>query len=122
MIIYHITTSADWATAQILGSYQADTLAEEGFIHCSTRQQVTAVANRFYSGRQDLVLLSIDTEEMNVPVKWENLEGGEDLFPHIYGPLDLKAVTQVLDFRTDSNGLFGLPEELLNPGDDPRKS
>jgi uncharacterized protein (DUF952 family) len=112
MIIFHITTRSDWEKARTAGSYQADTFAQEGFIHCSTHQQVLPVANRFYHGKQRLVLLAIDTEKLDALLIWENLEGGQENFPHIYGPVNLSAVLQAVNFEPDPNGSFNLPADL----------
>jgi uncharacterized protein (DUF952 family) len=113
-MIYHITTHVDWEAARSSGIYQADTFAEEGFIHCSSRQQVEQVANRFYRGRQGLVLLAIEPDKVDAPLKWENLEGGQEKFPHIYGPLKLSAVAQVVDIKPGPGGTFDLAEVLAN--------
>jgi uncharacterized protein (DUF952 family) len=109
-IIYHITTENDWAAAQSTGSYQANTLTAEGFIHCSTRQQVVPVANRFYHSQSGLVLLAVDTGRLNSKLVWENLEGGHEQYPHIYGPLNLDAVLHVTKFDPEPDGTFVFPE------------
>jgi uncharacterized protein (DUF952 family) len=109
MTIYHITPQEEWERARAAGSYQADSLQSEGFIHCSKREQVIPVANRFYHGRVDLVLLAIEPSRLSAQVKYENLEGGEILFPHIYGPLDLDAVTAALPFPPAPDGTFSFP-------------
>jgi uncharacterized protein (DUF952 family) len=105
-MIYHITSRSDWASAQAAGEYSADSLESEGFIHCSNAVQVQATANRFFRGQQDLVLLSIDENLVTAEIKYENLEGGTDLFPHVYGPLPGKAVIRVLDLLPDQDGFF----------------
>ena len=107
--IYHITHLTEWDAAKEKGSYQADTLASQGFIHCSAQQQVAPVANRLYAGQLGLVLLQIDPERLNAPVRWENLEGGSELFPHIYGPLATDAVIEVFEFSPQSDGNFKFP-------------
>jgi uncharacterized protein (DUF952 family) len=110
MPIYHITSLSEWQRAQAAGSYRADSLASAGFIHCSTREQVLAVASRFYAGQTGLVLLRIAAERLTAPLRYENLEGGETLFPHIYGPLDLEAVEEALPFPPQADGSFIFPE------------
>lgn len=90
--IFHITTEFGWETARRAGAYAADTLASEGFIHCSTAEQWPHVLRERFGGRDDLVLLEIDSDRTGAEVRWENLEGGEELFPHLYGPLDIAAV------------------------------
>ncbi len=111
-IIHHITTRADWDAACAAGAYTADSLASEGFIHCSTAAQVVATANRLFRGRRDLVLLCIDSMRAGAEIRYENLEGGRDLFPHLYGALPLAAVAAVHDFPPRADGLFEPPPGL----------
>jgi uncharacterized protein (DUF952 family) len=104
--ILHVTTGIGWAQAIRAGIYAADSLATEGFIHCSEPQQATWVANDRFRGRQDLVLLQIAVEKLSAPVQYENLQGGTELFPHIYGPLDLDAVSRATPFAPRADGSF----------------
>jgi len=108
-IIFHITNRADWAAAQAAGAYTADSLASEGFIHCSTAVQVLATADRIFRGRRDLLLLSIDSARVKPEIRHENLEGGTQLFPHIYGALALDAVVAVHEFPPREDGSFAMP-------------
>ena len=115
-MIFHITSKSEWKEAQQRGEYVAPSLATEGFIHCSTEKQVLHVANAFYHGQNDLVLLKLDEEKISPEIKWEPPAGGpalgisdSDKFPHIFGPINLTAVASVLDFEPDSAGLFILP-------------
>jgi uncharacterized protein (DUF952 family) len=94
-LIFHITSEQAWADAKTRGSYTADSLASEGFIHCSGAHQVAWVANQRFRGRSDLVLLHIDPARLEAPVRYENLEGGRELFPHVYGPVPVSAVVDV---------------------------
>lgn len=105
-MIFHITTAQAWDTAGAAGAYAADSLATEGFIHCSEADQYVWVANQRFLGRQDLVLLHIDESRLTAPVRRENLEGGERLFPHVYGALNLDAVVHVAPFRPSADGSF----------------
>ena len=107
--IYHIATRNDWVSAQTSGRYAADSLASEGFIHCSTAGQVIATANRIFRGRRDLVLLSVDSARVAAEIRYENLEGGDQLFPHIYGALSVDAVVAVHDFPPLADGSFAPP-------------
>lgn len=111
-IILHITTSEEWRQAVEMGVYQAASLSSEGFIHCSRPEQVLQVANTLFRGKAGLVLLCIDRNQVAAPIQDENLEGGEDRFPHIYGSLNLDAVRQVVNFLPGPDGLFELPVEL----------
>jgi uncharacterized protein (DUF952 family) len=114
--ILHITPRQAWERAVKAGSYTADSLGRQGFIHCSTGEQVLSVADCIFAGRQGLVLLCIQEDLLAAEVKYENLEGGAKLFPHVYGPINLEAVRDVLDFHPSSDGTFELPGALKNLG------
>ena len=107
-MIVHITTERAWTDARAHGAYTADSLATEGFIHCSKPEQVVWVANQRFRGRADLVLLHIDPSRLDAKVVYENLEGGEQLFPHVYGPIPVSAVVDVTPFRPSAGGTFAL--------------
>ena len=114
--IYHIATGSDWARAQRDGEYSTSTigrsLADEGFIHTSQATQVADVANRFYRGVPDeLVLLVIDPDLVRAPIRYEHVPGAEDPFPHIYGPLNPDAVVAERPFRPAPDGLFTFTED-----------
>jgi uncharacterized protein (DUF952 family) len=106
--LLHITTAPAWNAAQAQGAYLAASLATEGFIHCSTPTQVVWVANTRFHGRTDLILLHIDPSKLDADVRYENLEGGEWLFPHVYGPIPVSAVVAVTAFRPSADGTFSL--------------
>jgi len=106
--IYHITNSVAWKQAQQSGFYQGDTLATEGFIHCSTGEQVAQTANRFYQGQPGLLLLEIAPSKVTAKIKYE-AAANDELFPHIYGPLNIEAVSQTFGFEPNAEGDFTLP-------------
>lgn len=111
-MIYHITTRNEWEAARKAGSYRADSLASQGFIHCSKLDQVVRTANAYFHGQKGLVLLCIAEERLHAEVRYENLEGGKELYPHVYGPLELDAVTQAVRFDPQPSGEFTLPDGL----------
>ena len=96
--IFHITTAEEADAAARVGSYVPGAFAAEGFIHCSYLHQIRDVANRRFAGRSDLALLEIDCERLSCDVLDENLEGGTELFPHIYGRLPMTAVVRAHPF------------------------
>jgi uncharacterized protein (DUF952 family) len=102
--ILHITTDAGWAAAQETGSLVAPSLADEGFIHCSTRAQVEATANRIFRGSGDLLLLEVDPDRLTSALKWERAKDVGEEFPHIYGPLNVDAVTGTLVLPETADG------------------
>ena len=93
--IYHITTAAAWEKAQLEGAFIADSLAIEGFIHCSTKEQVPGVLDRYYKGQSNLVKLTIDKSKVSSPLIFELAGSINEVFPHIHGPIDLDSVISV---------------------------
>jgi uncharacterized protein (DUF952 family) len=90
-------------------STQGHTLEEVGFIHCSQGTQVEPVANAVYQGAEHLVLLSIDPDRVRSEIRHEEVDGWEDPFPHIYGPLNTDAVVEVSPFPPGPEGRCSLP-------------
>jgi len=90
--IYHITSEREATEAQISGEYIPQDFPREGFIHCSYEHQLEGVLKRRFQGRSDLVLLEIDPSHLSCKLIDENLEGGTELFPHVYGRLPMSAV------------------------------
>lgn len=133
--IYHITSRAAWQQALQTGEYRPESLAREGFIHFSTREQLLTVANAFYRGQSDLVVLAVETERLHAELRYEppvhpkadeeadkavekadaetdKTDGEADglpsaaLFPHLYGALNTDAVVQVIELIPNEQGGF----------------
>lgn len=117
-MILHITTKQDWENAKSVGVYTTPSLKEEGFIHCSTEKQAANTANIYFKGANELVLLCIDENKLTSECKFEQATGSKhdpavgNMFPHIYGPLNLSAIINIVDFPKDENGRFELPKEI----------
>ncbi len=108
-LILHICTQAGWQVARTAGEYRAASLDTEGFIHCSRPDQVLRVANLFYRAVPELVLLWVDPQRVAAEIRWEKppaSENNPDVFPHIYGPLNLDAVLHVDTFSSGPDGVF----------------
>ncbi|HAS12667.1 MAG TPA: DUF952 domain-containing protein [Acidimicrobiaceae bacterium] len=94
--LLHLAVAGEWERARARGTYERSTidtsLEEEGFIHCSFPEQVQATADRYYRGRDDIVLLRVDPDLLGVDVVVEEARSGER-FPHVYGPIPVEAVT-----------------------------
>ncbi|MFM7426207.1 MAG: DUF952 domain-containing protein [Elainella sp.] len=108
--IFHITDRSQWQAAQKTGTYSHPSLETEGFIHCSTADQVVWVANAFFRGQTGLVLLQIAPEQLD-DLRFDPVpEVG--LFPHLYSELPVSAVAQVFEFEPNSAGEFVLPAAM----------
>jgi uncharacterized protein (DUF952 family) len=104
--IYHLIDQGSWDSARPAPEYRAESLATEGFIHCSENlDQMLKVANRRYSGRTDMLALEVDSRRLTSPVKREASRSGE-IYPHIYGPLNTDAVINVWALPLDGDGNF----------------
>jgi len=106
--ILHAALPEDWAAAFAAGDYRVSTrgmsLAEVGFIHASTPEQVEGVVNRFYADLDELVLLTIDVGRLGADVVWEPpADEVDELFPHIYGPLPIEAVSNAAFWRREGD-------------------
>jgi uncharacterized protein (DUF952 family) len=111
-LILHITTAPEWAAAQAAGEYRAPSLDDEGFIHCALPTQVTHVADWFYRDVPDLVLLCIDPDVLTSELRWEpSADSFAGDFPHVYGPIALDAVVEVMPWARGSDG-FQLPDRV----------
>lgn len=116
-MIYHISSRQAWSEARQHGDYRADSLESEGFIHCSTKTQILPVAEKYYKGQEGLLLFEIDPSLLSSELRWEPPSGGSpppgvpegELFPHIYGPINLDAIVKVYDLASNPDGQFKLP-------------
>jgi len=108
--IYKICPASAWREAERRGAFSgsADDL-RDGFIHFSTAAQVAGTAKKHFFGRTGLFLIAVDADALGDSLRWEPSRDDE-LFPHLYGELDLGAVTAVLEMRAHSNGTHDIPE------------
>lgn len=109
--IYHLTTEGDWEAGKAAGAYttstRGKTLEEVGFLHGSQPAQVAPVANWLYKDTgESLVVLVIDTDKLTSPWQYDDVPGQPEPFPHVYGPLNPDAVTDVVPLKPGPDGEF----------------
>ena len=105
-LIYHLAQKDEWNQFSTFTEYSCSSLSDEGFIHCSEdHEQALRVANRLFKGTTDLLVLALDVNKLESPLKREASRSGE-IYPHIYGPINTNAVSQVLELHCDDNGDF----------------
>ena len=109
-MIYKISPASAWREAERQGVYRgsADDI-RDGFIHFSLPSQVAETAKKHFFGQTGLFLIAVDADALGDELRWEPSRNDE-LFPHLYGELDLGAVTGVLDLRARSDGYHDIPE------------
>ena len=108
--IYKICPASAWREAERQGVYRgsADDV-RDGFIHFSTASQVAGTAKKHFFGQTGLFLIEVDADVLGKALRWETSRNDE-LFPHLYGELDLGAVTGVLSMLAQSDGNHDIPE------------
>ena len=108
--IYKICPASAWREAERHGVFRGspDDI-RDGFIHFSLPSQVAETAKKFFFGQSGLFLIEVDADALGDALRWETSRNDEP-FPHLYGELDLGAVTGVLDLRARSDGTHDIPE------------
>ena len=96
-MIYHVTSKAGWQQALAQGYYEAPSLALEGFIHLSKKEQVQGVLERYYQQQTGLLLLHIDETKLTMPLKYELAPSVNESFPHLYGRVNIEAVINITE-------------------------
>jgi uncharacterized protein (DUF952 family) len=110
--IVHTLSRADWQSFRETGEHRPDSLATEGFVHCSKPGQIVIVADINHATDDDMMLLVLDESNLDSPVRYESGDDGSSAFPHVYGPLSLDSVVDSFRFEQDETG-YRLPDELL---------
>lgn len=118
-VILHIIARPAWDSRLEAGEIRSPSLATEGFIHFSTPAQLLRTADKHYHGRTDLLVLCVDADKLAAPLRWEaaGRSGPPDnpsdpLYPHLYGPINLDAVIDVIDLPCRPDGSFTMPAAL----------
>lgn len=115
MTVHHLVLESDWEKLVSNGRYRPASLETEGFIHCTKEpEKLVEVANLFFAGspKENLLVLVLDESNIGSPVKYED-PGVGHLFPHVYGPLDIRSVLAVHAMRHDGVH-WHLPQALLS--------
>jgi uncharacterized protein (DUF952 family) len=121
-VILHLALKPEWDAAQATGIYRVESLATQGYIHCSTELQAQRTANKYYKGVRDALLLEVDPAKLAAPLRFEpagswltenpgrpHSEYSGDLYPHIYGPINIESVVRVIPYLPDADGTFSAP-------------
>lgn len=103
-LIIHLCQRQEWLKSQEQETYRNKSLAQVGFIHCSQPEQMLEVANHYYQGIPDLILLWMIPDRVTSEIRWESVDGV--LFPHIYGPINRDAIISITDLKPDLDGTY----------------
>jgi uncharacterized protein (DUF952 family) len=108
--IYKICPASAWREAERQGVYRGSAVdLRDGFVHFSTASQLAETVAKHFFGQTGLFLIAVDADALGEALRWEPSRN-EELFPHLYGELDLGAVTDVLELRTRPDGTHEIPE------------
>ena len=111
-MIYHFINASDLQRDLGDDVLRVPSLESQGFIHFSTLDQVIDVANYVAPYDEQMQLLEIDEKMVTPEIRYENLEGGEKLFPHVYGPVNRAAIVGHYTLEWDGEDGYQLPAEL----------
>lgn len=115
MLLFHIAEKNRWQKSLGAGWYDNLSLKKDGFIHCCGFNQLLHVGNAILKNiNADLVVLCIDADVLQSEVKWETDENNKTVFPHVYGPINISSVIDVMDFRKNQQGEYFISDELMN--------
>jgi uncharacterized protein (DUF952 family) len=101
-------------TADQMRDLEADRFAgapidlADGYIHLSTRDQLTETVDKHFAGQSDLWVAAVDLAALGETVRWEESRGGA-LFPHVYGAMPLDTVVAYGPVERDDDGTVKLP-------------
>jgi uncharacterized protein (DUF952 family) len=111
-LIYKIADAAEFAEAQDEGIYAGAAIdLQDGFIHFSTAMQVADTVRLHFRGRKGLVLAAVRAADLGQGLRWEASRDGQ-LFPHLYGNLEMSAVDWLAGIDVDEDGNCELPDRL----------
>lgn len=100
MAIFHLATPAAWATARATGTIAPPSLTTEGFVHCSTEDQLEGTIARHFGGVDELLLLRLREDGLGGALRWEESHPGER-FPHVYRAIAVDEVDEVVPWHRD---------------------
>jgi uncharacterized protein (DUF952 family) len=108
-LIYKLLSQGQWQQMQAAGAFTGSVVdLADGYIHFSTGAQAQETARRYFSGQSDLMVLTIETDDLSPDLQasllWEPSRGG-DLFPHLYKPLPAEAVLRAWPVDLDGDGV-----------------
>lgn len=119
--IFHMCHASEWDAAVASGEHPGSSQdVADGFIHFSNARQIPGSAAKHRAGQPGLVLLTVDADMLGETLRWEPSRD-DQLFPHLYGPLPVAAVTRVDPLPLDDAGVPVMPPhvaEIAATGED----
>lgn len=111
-MIIHLIKQTEWEASTNLEAIASSSLKHEGFIHCCNLEQLENIAECYYKGQSDLLILVIDERKLSSELKYEAAPGYTELYPHLYGPINREALAEVIPLPCGLDGTFKVPDKL----------
>ena len=109
--IFKIIDIDEWQKAKVKGSYSGSSKdIEDGFIHFSGEDQVKGTLEKYYSKKENLVVLKVETLKLDHLI-WEQASDG-NMFPHLHSSLDLSNVVDVFEVTLNEKGIHELTDNF----------
>ena len=109
-MIYHLARVKEWETWIQDSLYRPPSLLEEGFIHCSRKDDLVESARRWFGDEDSLLVLCIDPSDLEAEIRYENSAGRTALMPHVFGPIPISAIQSILILSRDALGNYSFQE------------
>lgn len=94
MLIYHIVLPETWEQFKDEPFYEAESLASEGFIHCSYQNQLPEVLERYYKNVKRVLILHLNPHLLTADLVTEPSTDRE-IYPHVYGKINREAIVDI---------------------------
>jgi uncharacterized protein (DUF952 family) len=113
VLIFKICSTSEWAAAIAIGAFggSADD-HRDGYIHLSTAEQAAETARKYFSHRDDLLLIAFDAAALGTDLRWEPSRGGA-LFPHLYAVLSTNLALGAEPLKLGPDGAPDVAAALL---------
>jgi len=113
--IFHVLTTSAWTNERDAPALARDQFERHGFVHCCFREQLVEIATWWFDAADDLVVIAIDVAVLATTATIAEERSPSRWYPHVYGPLDAKAIAGVHPLARDESGVVVLPRELAVP-------
>lgn len=113
-LIYKILTADQWQAFEVAGTFTGAPIdLADGYIHFSTAEQAAETAAKHFAGQSGLMLAAVHGDTLGEALKYEKSRG-DQLFPHLYGTLNMTDIVWCRPMPLGSDHLHVLPlEELI---------
>ena len=103
--IFHICLPASWQSQLGDPEYSDPSLESEGFIHCSTKEQLDGTLARYFRDIPELLILEILPSAVAENLRFEPAPHSQERYPHIYGTIPKGAILHLHRFNWQTKAI-----------------